>query len=155
MLVPVTGRWAERPGRLGDAVADEVDRVEAGHVLQLQEVDRMALAFAEQGDQHVGAGDLIAAGGLDVDRGALDDALEAGGGFRITRPIGGQAGEILVEEFGQVVAQLVEIDPARLQHGGGIGVVRETEQEMFQGRILVPPFTGERQGAVKRLFEVP
>ncbi len=115
----------------------------------------MALALAEQRDQHVGAGHLVAAGRLHMDRGALHDALEAGGGLRIARPIGGQPGEILVEEFGQVIAQLVEIDAAGLQHGGGVGVVRQAEQQMFQGGILVPPFTGERQGAMKRLFEVP
>ena len=51
-------------GPLGDAVADVVDRVEAGHVLLLQEEGGMALALGEDGDQHVGAGHLLAAGGL-------------------------------------------------------------------------------------------
>ena len=57
--------------RLGDAVRDVVDRVEAGHVLLLQEIDGVALALGEHRDQHVGAGHLLAARGLDVDRGAL------------------------------------------------------------------------------------
>ena len=90
-----------------------------------------------------------------MDRGALHDALEAGGWLWIAWPVGREAGQILVQEFSQVVAQLVEIDPARLQHGSGIGIFRQAEEEMFQRCILVPPFAGERQGAVKRLFEVP
>ena len=64
---------------LADAVADIGDRVEPAHVLLLQEIDRIALALGEERDQHVGAGHLVAARGLDVEDGALDDALEAAG----------------------------------------------------------------------------
>ena len=46
---------------LGDAVADVVDRVVAGHVLLLQEIGGVALALGEDRDQHVGAGHLLAA----------------------------------------------------------------------------------------------
>ena len=148
-------RTLRRPARgLRDAMADEIDRIKTGHVLQLQEVDRVAFSFAEQGNQHVRTGNLIAAGGLHVDRGALDDPLEAGGRFRIAGPVCRKASEILVQELGQVIAQLVEIDTARLQHGCGIGIFSETKQKMFQSRIFVPAFAGEGQGAVKRLFEV-
>jgi hypothetical protein len=45
----------------------------------------MALALGEDRDEHVGAGHFLAAGGLDMDHGALDDALEAGGRLRIVR----------------------------------------------------------------------
>ena len=112
-------------GRLGDAVADEVHRVEPGHVLELQEVDRVAFAFGEQRHQHVGAGDFVAAGGLHVDRRPLHHALEPGGGLRVARPVGGQAGQVLVEELAQVGAQLVEVDPAGAQHRRRVGVVRQ------------------------------
>ncbi len=141
-------------GGLGDAVADEVDGVEPGHVLELEEIDGVGLALREQGDEDVGAGDLVAAGGLDVDGGALDDTLEAGGGLGVARAVGGEPGEVLVEELGEVGAQLVEVDPAGAQHGGGVGVVGEPEQEVLERGVLVPAVAGERQGAVQRLFEV-
>ena len=115
----------------------------------------MALALGEQRHQHVGAGHLVAAGGLHVDRGALHHALEAGGGLRIARPVGGQPGKVLVEELGQIAAQLVEIDAAGAQHRGGVGVVGQAEQQMLQRRIFVTALAGERQGAMQRLFEVP
>ena len=46
---------------LGDAVADVIDRVVARHVLLLQEIHGMALTLGEDGDQHIGAGHLLAA----------------------------------------------------------------------------------------------
>ena len=89
-----------------------------------------------------------------MDRGALDHALEAGGRLRIARPVGRQAGQILVEEFGKVAAQLVEVDAAGAQHGRRVGVVGQAEQQVLQRRIFVTALTGERQGAVQRLLEV-
>ena len=68
---------------LGDAVGDVVDGVEARHVLQLQEIDRVALAFGEQGHEHIGAGDFLTPRGLNMDGGALHNALETRGGFRV------------------------------------------------------------------------
>ena len=82
LLVGAAHRTRLRQARpLGDAVADVVDRVVAGHVLLLQEIGGVALALGEDRHQHVGAGDLLAAGRLHVDHGALDHALEAGGGL--------------------------------------------------------------------------
>ncbi len=141
-------------GGLGDAVADEVDGVEPGHVLELEEIDGVGFTLGEQGDEDVGAGDLVAAGGLDMDGGALDDALEAGGGLGIAGAVGGEACEVLVEEFAQVRAQLVEIDPAGAQHGGCVGVVGKAEQQMLEGGVFVTAIAGQGQGAVQRLFEV-
>ena len=46
---------------LGDAVADERNRIQARHVLLLQEEHRVAFAFGKQRDQHVGAGHFLAA----------------------------------------------------------------------------------------------
>ena len=59
-------------GPLGDAVADVLDRVEAGHLLLLQEIGGVALALGEDRNEHVGARDFLAAGGLHVHDGALD-----------------------------------------------------------------------------------
>ena len=82
---PRTGRDSDEARPLGDAVADVIDRVVAGHVLLLQEIGGVALALGEDRDQHVGAGDLLAAGRLHMDDGALDHALEAGGRLAILR----------------------------------------------------------------------
>ena len=49
------------PGPLCDAVADVVDRIEAGHVLLLQEEYGMGLPLREQSHEDVGAGHFAAA----------------------------------------------------------------------------------------------
>ena len=115
----------------------------------------MALAFAEQRHQHVGAGDLVAAGGLDMDGGALHHPLEAGGRLGVARPVGGQACEVLVKELGQIRAQLVEVDAAGAQHGGRVRVVGQAQQEVLQRRVFMATLAGKRQGAVERLLKVP
>src|SRR5207244_12182624 len=90
LLVDAAHRARFRHARpLGDAVADIVDRVVAGHVLLLQEIGGVAFALGKYGDQHVGAGHLLAARRLHVDHGALDDALEPGGGLGILVAVAG------------------------------------------------------------------
>ena len=144
-----------RPARrLGDAVADEVDRVEPRHVLQLQKIDRVALTLREQRHQHVRAGYLVTTGRLHVDRGTLHDSLEAGGWLRIAGPVGCQAGKVLVEKLRQIVAQLVEIDATGAQYRCRVRIIRQAQKQVLQRRIFVMTLAGERQCAVQRLFEV-
>jgi len=152
--LPCTGRGAERPRGLGDAVADEVHRIESRHVLRLQEIDRMAFALAEQGDEHIGPRHLILARGLDMDGGALDHALESRRRLGIARPVGGEAGEVLIKEFREIGAQLVQIDAAGAQHGGGVAVVGQAEQKMLERSVFVPAIACEGEGTVERLFEI-
>src|SRR5215510_3895948 len=64
---------------LDDAVDDEVHRVLTGHVLLAKEPYGGAFCLGEHGHQHIRAGNLLAAGRLDVDRGALNDALKGSG----------------------------------------------------------------------------
>ena len=144
-----------RPARhLGDAVADVVDRVEARHVLFLQVVDRMALALGEHGDQHVGAGDFLAAGRLHVNGGALDDTLEARCRFRVFLVIDDKVRQVVVEIAFQVFGQLVDIDAAGLQDRDRVLVLGQRHQQMFQRRVFMFAFIGLGQCAVKTFFEI-
>ena len=140
-------------GPLGDAVADVVDRVVAGHVLLLQEEGSVALALGEDRHQHVGAGHLLAARRLDVNRGALHDALEAGGRLRLVDRFDDQIVEIGVEILDDVLAQLVEIDVAGAQHRRGVRIVDQRQQQVFERRIFVAALVGERERLAKGLFE--
>jgi hypothetical protein len=148
------GAVGRAAGCLGDAVGDEVHRIQPRHVLQLQEVDGMALPLGEEGDEHIGARHLVPAGGLDMDGRALDDPLEAGSRLRVAGALGHEAREVLVEELGQVALQLVIVDTAGAQHGRRVGVVGEGEKEVLQCRVFVPAFIGQSEGAVERLLEI-
>ena len=140
-------------GALGDAVADVVDRVVAGHVLLLQEIGGVALALGEDRDQHVGAGDFLAARRLDVDDGALDDALEAGGRLRILVGAGGEVGELGVDVFDEVAAQHVEIDVAGAHDRGRVLVVDQRQQQMLERGVFLVALAGERQRLMQGLLE--
>ena len=115
----------------------------------------MALALGEDGDEHVGAGDLFAAGGLHMDRRALHDALEAGGRLGLLAALDHQALQVVVDVAHDVLAQQVEIDVAGAHHRGGVGVVDQSEQQMFERRQFVTMLVGDGEGATQRLFERP
>ena len=141
-------------GPLGDAVADVVDRVVAGHVLLLQEIGGVALALGEDRDQHVGAGHLLAARRLHVDHGALDHALEPGGRLRILVAVADQVLELALDVVGEAAAELVEVDVAGAHDRGGVLVVEQREQEMLEGCVFLVALVGERQRPVQGLLEV-
>ena len=84
--------------------------------------------------------------------GALHHTLETGGGLGLRGAVRGQAGEVLVEELGQVLPQLVEVDAAGAQDGGGIAVVRQAEQQMLKGGVFMTAVAGEREGPVECLL---
>ena len=87
-----------------------------------------------------------------MDHGALDDALEAGGGLRILVAVADQVLQLGFEIGGEAAAQLVEVDIARPHHRGGVLIVDQGQQEMLERGIFMVPFIGERQGPVEGLL---
>ncbi len=146
------GRGLDRAA-LADAVADEADRIEAAHVLLLQEIDCVALALGEQGDQHVGAGDLVAARRLDVQDRALDHALKPAGRRRVGRLVDLQRGQLGVEIVRDGRLQLGEVDVASFHYLGRMLIVDEREQQVLQRRIFVTAGGGRLQRLVEGGFE--
>ena len=74
-----------------------------------------------------------------MDGSALHHALEARGGLRFGRAIGGQTRQILVEELGQILTAACRGRRRRhAGHGGCIAVVGQTEQQMLQRGVFVP-----------------
>ena len=141
-------------GTLGDAVADVIDRVVAGHVLLLQEIGSMALALGEDRDEHVCAGHLLAARRLHMDDRALDDALETGGRLGVVAPVGDEIVEFGIDVIAQCLAQRVQIDRAGPHDRGRVQVVDEAEQQVLERRIFMAPFIGGLKRPVKRLLEI-
>ena len=140
-------------GSLGDAVADVLDRIEARHLLLLQEIGGVALALGEDGNEHVGAGHFLAAGGLHVHDRAMDHALEAGRGLRFRRLLGDKRAEIVVEIAGDAGAQPLQIHGAGAHHSGSVAIVKKSEQQMLERRVFVAALVGSFQGAMQGAFE--
>jgi hypothetical protein len=99
-------------GCLGDAVRNVIDRVQPGHVLQLKEIDGVAFAFREQGDDHVRSRHFLAARGLDVNGCPLHDPLKPGRRFGVTHPRGHQIGKSAIDKIGEIPTQAVKIHVA-------------------------------------------
>lgn len=76
--------------------------------------------------------------------------LEVGFEFVVT---GDQVGEIVIDEVAHRLAQGVEVDVASPHHGGGIGVVDQSEQQVLQRRIFMVTLVGVGQGLMQRFFE--
>ena len=113
----------------------------------------MTLALGKDRDQHIGPGHFFAAGRLDVDHRALNDALEAGGRLRIFGPVGDEIVEFRFEIGDQATAQFVEIDIAGPHHRGRVLIFDQREQKVFERGVFVVALIGQRQGPVERLFK--
>ena len=113
----------------------------------------MRLALGENRDQHVRAGHLLTAGGLDVERGALDDALEAVGRLGLLLRLDDEIFELGVEILDDGLAQPVEVDATGPENRRRIDVVDQRQQKMLEGRIFVTALVGERERPAKGLFE--
>ena len=89
-----------------------------------------------------------------MQHGALDHPLEAGGGLGLDRLVGGQALQLLIDEAFELAFEPLQIDAAGLQHGDGVGILQQREQQVFERRELVAALHRKRQCAVQALFEV-
>ncbi|MNQ92573.1 hypothetical protein D3C85_1080040 [compost metagenome] len=104
----------------------------------MQVVHGMRILFAEDRHQNVGAGDFFLAGGLHVQDGALDHALEAERGlgfhFVVTRDDRG----VFVDEIAQLFLQLFDIGAACAQHFGSRRIVCHRQQQMLNADEFMP-----------------
>ena len=113
----------------------------------------MAFALREDGDEHVRAGHLLAAGRLNVDDGALDDALEAGRRLGVLAVEADEVGELGIDIFGEVGLQLVEVDVAGAHDGRRVLVVDQREQQMLERGEFLVALVGEAERLVEGHFE--
>ena len=132
---------------------DEIDRVVAGHVLLLQEVGGVAFAFGKDRDQHICTGHFGPARGLDVDRGALDDALKGRRGYCFGPvDIGDEVGQVVLDEFKQGLAQVLDLHRTGLHDARGVGFIDQRQQQMLQRCKFVSPRVGQGQCSMYRLL---
>ncbi len=113
----------------------------------------MALALGEDGNEHVGARHLLPAGGLHVDDGAVNHALEAGGRLGLVGALDIERGELAIEIFGDAGSEALDVDRAGLHHGRRVAVVEKRQQQVLQGRVLVVTLVGVFESAMQGGFE--
>ncbi len=96
-----------------------IDHIQPGHILLVEVIDGVGVLFAEDGDQHIGAGDLLLARGLHVVHGPLQHTLEAQGRLGVAAIVFRQAGHGGLDGLLQLLAQAVGIGTTGLQYGLG------------------------------------
>ena len=87
-----------------------------------------------------------------MDDGALDDALESRRRLRIRPAIEDEVREFGVNVFDEVATQQVDIDAAGPHHRGGVLVVDQREQKVFERGVFVPPLARKRERTMEGLF---
>ena len=115
---------------LADAVRDEVHHVEPVHAALVQEIDGVRVLLAEDGDQHVRAGDFLLAGGLHMQDRALDHPLEAQRRLGID-VLAVDHRRVLGHEFDERLAQVFDVDDAGLEDFRGRRIVEQRQQQVL------------------------
>ena len=123
---------------LRQAVGDEIDDVQARHVLHAEQVGGVRLLFAEDRHQHVGDGDFLLAARLHVKDGSLQDALKPQRGLHVAVLAGRQTRRGLVDELLQFGLELGGVRTAGLQDLPDFGGIHDREQQVLHGHEFVP-----------------
>ncbi len=139
--------------RLGDAMGNEIDRVEPGHVLLLEEIGSVAFALGKDRNEHVGPGHFLAPGRLNVNDRALDDALEGGRRTCILAVGHNEAVELLVDELFEIGPERLDIDIAPGQNRNRVAILGQRQQQVFEGRKFMTALPSQIHGLMQRLFE--
>ena len=115
----------------------------------------MRILLAEDGDQHIGAGDflLAVAGGLHMHDGALDDALKAQRRLGIDIIGTGHLRRVVLDEIGQRLAQVIDVGRAGTQNFGRTRVVQQGKQQMLHRDELVALLAGLDERHVQTDFQ--
>ena len=93
----------------------------------------MRLTLGENGDQDIRAGHFLATRRLDMERRALNDALESIGGLGLLLAVDNQVFKFGVEILNHSLAQSVEVDAARPEHSGRIDARRSAPAADVRG----------------------
>ncbi len=116
---------------------DEIHHIKARDALFLQEIDGVRVLLAVDGDEHIGAIDFLLAGRLDVQDGALDDALETERRLGVDVVLAGNRRRVFVDEIGQILAQRLGLGAAGAQRLGRRRIIDQRQQQVLDGDELV------------------
>ena len=89
-----------------------------------------------------------------MDRGALQHALEAGGRLGLAAAVRHQPAQLGVQVALEVLAQLVDVDAAGLEHGDRVRVLGERHEQVLERRVFVATLVGVGKRPMQALFEV-
>ena len=132
---------------------DVVDDIQASHILLIEQIDGLRVLLAEERHEDVCPGDLFLAGGLHMEDGSLQDALETERRLRVAIFAGRDQRGRFVDEGGDLAAQLLGVRTAGLENLRGGRVIQKRQQHMLDRHVLVMLHARLLEGPVQRKFK--
>ncbi len=109
--------------------------------MALEQVGRVGIFFAENGDQYVGAQHLVLAGRLNVVQRTLQYPLETNGGLCIAGILALEFRHVVGQHLEQVVFQRFDIGAAGLEDTERRCVFEQSQQHVLDRQEFVTPVT--------------
>jgi hypothetical protein len=131
-------------------VGDVLEHVHAGDAVGLQEGDGLAVGLGEERGEHVPGVHLLLVRGLGLERGALDDTLEAQGLLGHEVVVAVERLKLLVEPGVYGGAKAGQVAAAGLQDLFSARIVQQREEQVLEGEELVATALGLTHGEVQR-----
>ena len=137
------------------AMRNEVDDIETSDTLLMKVIHGMGIFFTENCHQDIGAGDFFFAVRcrLHVHDRALYHPLETQGRLRVDLAGTRHGWRVVVNEVGQRLAKVVNIDGASSEHFGCGRIIQQREQQMLNGNELMPSLSRLDKSHVQTNFE--
>ena len=134
-------------------MGDEIDHIQARHILHAEQIRRVRLFLAENGYQHIGDGHFLFAARLHMKHRPLQHPLETQGGLHVAVLAGRQSRRGLVDELFQFGLEFAGVGTARLQDFPHFRGIQDREQQMLDGHEFVPCFTSTGKGIIQAKFQ--
>src|SRR5580698_6185302 len=109
----------------------------------------MTLLFAEDCHQHVDHADFFLAAGLNVEHGALQDALETQRRLHLTLLAQRQARRIGLNMLFEIRAQTFQVGTAALEYLAHLWRIEDGEQQMLDRQEFMARTAGLMKGLIK------
>ena len=132
---------------------DEIDHIQARHVLHAEQVGGVRLLFAEDRHQHIGHGDFFLAARLHVKHGPLQHPLEPQRRLHVAVLAGRQPRRGLIDELLQFGLELGGVRAAGLQYFPDLGSIHDREQQMLDGHEFMPRLARAGKRIVQAKFQ--
>ena len=119
----------------------------------LQQMARRAGLLLEECRQQFPPADVLATRAEGVNQGALHHSNEAKCAVGLEGLTVGHGLEGVAQHGLQIGAQGVQLHAAALQGPGGVGIVQQGQQQVFQGHILMAASLGQLKGPLETLVQ--
>ena len=139
---------------LAHTMANEIDHIQTGHTLLLQEIHCMRVFFTEDGDQHISASHFFfpTRGRLNVHDCTLNHTLESQGRLRIDFIIARHNRRVVVNEILELCTQLGNVDCASFQYFHCGGVIQQRSKQVLNRNEFMSSCPRVNKGHVQTDF---